>query len=111
MVTFLLLLVPATIAGFFVAIVPLVFAILILSALASSWAATRPPLLWAAAGGAGGALIVWAAGWDDTIRSFAFVCSASASLLLARAYLSWPPPEPLFLPPARIIRAESAAPH
>jgi hypothetical protein len=110
-VNFLLLLVPGTIAGFFVAIVPLVFAILILSGMASSSGVARRPLVWAAAGGTGGALIGWAAGWDDPVRSFAFIFSASASLRIARAYLAWPPPEPLFLPPDRIIRRESATPH
>jgi hypothetical protein len=111
-VTFLLLLLPATVAGFFAAIMPLGFAILILSALASSWSTARRSLFWTAAGAAGGAFIVWATEWyDDPTGSFAFVCTASASLRVARAYLAWPPPEPLFLHPARIVRTEIATPH
>jgi hypothetical protein len=111
LVTFLLLLGPATVAGFFVAIVPLGFAIVILSALASSWGAAQRPLFWAAAGAASAMLIAWAAEWYDPSSSFAFVCTASASLRVAHAYLTWPPPQSLFLHPALIVRTQIGTPH
>jgi hypothetical protein len=111
LVNYLPLLVLVTAAGFFLSVVPLGLAILILSGMASSSVVPRRPVFWAGAGAGAGALIVWAAGWDGSSGSFAFVCSASASLRLARSYLAWPPPEPLFLPRAGIVGGEIATPH
>jgi hypothetical protein len=90
---FLVGLIPAMLAGFFVMLVPLGFAILVLSGLARACPMLRAPLVWALVGGGAAALIAWGAASGEFSRFFATVCTGAVSLRLARAYLAWPRPE------------------
>jgi hypothetical protein len=107
-VRFLISLIPGIIGGFFAAMIPLGLAIVFLSAGAHSWRALRAPPLWTVAGAAAGALIAWKVQTDEWVTAFALICTGAVSLRLARAYLAWPPPEPLpLIRPARVSRSFS----
>jgi hypothetical protein len=105
-IAFFVGLLPAMLGGFFVTVIPLAFAILVLSALASVSQALRPPAVWTAVGAAAGVLIVGTADEAQFGWSLAVICTAAGSLRLARAFLSWPPPEPLLRSPGGLVRPD-----
>ena len=87
---FILMLIPATLFGFFVAAMPLGVAVLLLSRLARSWLLFRAPLAWAAAGGMAAVLLLLQTGTEEFSDCFALLATGMISLRLARAYLGWP---------------------
>ena len=102
---FTLLLIPAVLGGFFVAAVPLGFAIMILSSFASDRRLLRAPFAWTLAGAGAGAGIFLLFGILDFSTRCALVATGAGALRLARCYLDWPGDRerPMLGSPARCL--------